>query len=208
MKAKLIAGLLIGVALLAGCSSNQSTAPATDTQAVSTTPSKAEERIKEATGLTLDLEQLYPSAEERQYAEDIIGTKAPNFTLTNLSGETVQLKDFLGQNVVLELGDSGCSSCQQTQPEIDKFRQAAQDVHVIQAYANNSKADVETFLRKTGTKAHPNFLTGDTGNTVFRDYKAKWTPTTLFINKEGIITFVHIGSASQVHFEQFAKLAF
>lgn len=210
MKMKLIAGILTACVLLAGCSANNSE-PSNQTEATETntaTPTAAEVKIKEATGLDLDLDKLYLNEDQRKYAEEMLGTEAPGFTLTNLSGQIIQLKDYLGQNIVLELGQSSCTACQQTQPEIDEFRKANPDVTVLQVYANDKTTDIEGFLAKTGTEGHPNFLTGDEGNTVFRDYNAKWTPTTLFINKEGVIVFLHIGTATKVHFEQFAKLAF
>ncbi|WCF11729.1 TlpA family protein disulfide reductase (plasmid) [Paenibacillus thiaminolyticus] len=198
---------LIGVLLLSGCSMSENKADVAREPIQSATTS-IETSIKEKTGLKLDLEKLYPNEEHRKYAAKMIGTEAPNFKLDNLSGETIDLIDFKGQNIVLELGQTECSACQMIQPEMDKFRKANSDVTVIQVFPNDSKSAVDSFLKKTGTDIHSNILTGEAGNTVFREYKADWTPTTLFINKDGIIVFVHIGSTNQDYLEQVKKLAF
>ncbi|MBD3298128.1 MAG: redoxin domain-containing protein [candidate division Zixibacteria bacterium] len=52
------------------------------------------------------------------------GVEAPNFTLTSLSGESVQLSDYRGDVVVIDFWATWCGPCRRTIPDlIDLYKE-------------------------------------------------------------------------------------
>jgi len=158
--------------------------------------------------LNLDLEKLYPQEDFRKYAESFIGTKAPDFTLTNLNGDSVSLSDYRGQNVIIELAQTTCPICTATQPIIDNYKQSQDDVVVLQLFATEKKDAVERFLKETNSTTNDYVLTGDKANKVFQNYKVQFVPTFLFVDKNGFVAFVHIGAMEADMLDMFTQLAF
>ena len=65
---------------------------------------------------------------DAQYATELLkpGTPAPDFTLNDINGNPVSLKDFRGRKVVLVFWASWCPDCRAEVPEV-KAMQAAAD---------------------------------------------------------------------------------
>ncbi|MFF2531583.1 TlpA family protein disulfide reductase [Brevibacillus sp. NPDC058079] len=207
LKKTLFIGAIMSVFALAGCSTEQtdilntgkdSTNQSSTSASTSTETLNAENVNSDGTSAAItekiDFETMYPDNDIRNYAKGFIGQKAPDFKLTNLEGKEVQLSDFKGKNLILEIAQTTCSACIQTQPEIDKFKKDHPDLPLVQVFPMENSGVVREFLTKLNSPEHKNILTGDKGNTFVRDYKAKWTPTLYFINKDGVISFLHVGS--------------
>lgn len=158
--------------------------------------------------LALDFDKIYQDEDIREYARAMIGQKAPNFTLTNLNGEKVKLSDFKGKNVILELAKTTCPFCQKVHPVIDEFRKSHEDVVVLQVFASEDKNIVETYFKTNQHDIHEGVLTGEGPNNVFRDYRTKWVPNFIFIDKNGFISFIHVGELDQEMLQDMVKLAF
>lgn len=218
MKKTLLASGIIVLLSLSACShsdsvtSTSSTASTKQTEtssdisrSINTPNTKEEKPVKQ---LKLNWEELYPQKEIRDYAKSMIGKKAPDFTLTDLNGNAVKLSDFKGQNVVIEIADTSCPVCQNTQSVINELKKEKLNCQILQLFPMQTKEDVKKYLSITQSQQSQNILTGDHENQVVREYKVKFVPTFLFIDKNGFISIVHVGDLDKEMFKDYLTLAF
>lgn len=200
-------GMLAILLVLTGCGGKTTPAPTSDPVS-NETQSNSQSSDKPIKQLTLDFDKIYQDEDIREYAKAMIGQKAPNFTLTNLNGDKVKLSDFKGLNVVMELAQTTCPFCQNVHPVIDEFRKSHDDIVVLQVYSTEDKNTVETYFNTNQHEIHNGILTGEEPNNVFRDYKTKWVPNFIFIDKNGFISFIHVGELDLEMLQDMATLAF
>jgi len=218
MKKNLLKLSLLTVVLLSACDHEKevittnhptpSTSTSTSSNLTNENPESIHSNHASTDNLPISLEELYPNKEDYQYAREMIGTNAPLFTLKNVEGENVSLVDFKGDNVILELAMTTCIHCENSQPEIQSFKEANPQITFLQAFSVESTNDVKNFLVRTDSSDNKHVLVGDLPNNLFEQYKVKYTPTLLFINKEGIINLVHVGGINQETLQKFSDLAF
>jgi thiol-disulfide isomerase/thioredoxin len=157
----------------------------------------------------LDFESLFPNEEVREYAKKMIGTKAPDFTLKNLKGEEIQLSKLRGKNVILKVALTTCPVCIETHPIVENFKEKFGDkVKVLTVFPNESKQQVEDFLKNNHFPRDEELIAGEGMNSIIYDYQIKYTPTFLFIDKKGYIQFIHIGNVDDVMLAGMSDLAF
>lgn len=179
------------------------------TSSTSTTSSKQEDSAtteQSSIQSNLPLDKMYPDPEVRNYAERFIGVEAPDFTLQNVDGESVSLSDYKGQNVILEMAQTTCHVCLDTQPKLNEFKKTNPDITVVQVFNEPTEA-VKGFLDKTNSTDTKHSLVGD-ANKVFSDYEVKFVPILLFIDKEGTIKVIHVGQLEQDVLKLYSELAF
>lgn len=187
MKKHLITlGLSLAViGFLSGCS--QSDEPKEEKEATS----EVERKIANK----LDFENLYPDEEIRNLAKEVIGKKAPEFTVKNIAGESVSLEDYKGKNVVLEVASTTCSSCMEAYPKVKEFRDNhLEDVNFLTVFPNQSEEDVALFLKNLQAPSDNDLLIADNMSSLMLDYGVKYTPSFYFIDKEGYIQYFYVGS--------------
>lgn len=126
-------------------------------------------------------------------AEAKEGEKAPDFALTNLSGQTVKLSDFKGRTVILNFWASWCPPCKAEMPDMQRFYEKNPDVAVLAVNLINTETNENApldFVKKNGLTFQILF---DMDGSVGTLYRTVTIPTTYFINAEGTITRKFIG---------------
>lgn len=116
--------------------------------------------------------------------------EAPDFVLKNLNGKDVKLSDFRSKIVLLNFMDTGCHWCRKEMPHLqelyDKFGDSDLAIVVVFQDRKGTKA-VAPFIKKTGyTFAISSGLldpTGEVGNL----YSVTGTPTTLLLDRKGMV---------------------
>ncbi len=121
--------------------------------------------------------------------EDIIeiGEPAPNFTLEDLEGNKVSLKDYEGKKVVyLNFWASWCPPCRQEMPDLNKLYEENKDDEFIVLAVNvgESEKTVKKFIEENGY-TFPVLL--DITQEVGITYNTFSIPTSIMIDKEGKI---------------------
>jgi len=116
-----------------------------------------------------------------------VGERAPNFELTTLAGETIQLSDYRGQRVMLNFWATWCPPCEAEMPDMEKFYQE-DDVEIIAVNLTQTEAslsDVKAFVEDLGL----NFTIAldQEDPTVAIKYAIRPIPTTYMIDSAGII---------------------
>ncbi len=136
-----------------------------------------------------------------------VGHVAPNFTLTTLSGQTLNLTQFRGKPVYLNFFASWCPPCQFETPDVEKmYKKYGNKITFIGVNLafNDTVPRLKQFLKTYGV-TYPVLL--DKSGSVTKTYKVMAIPTSFFIKSNGVIMYHYLGAliASQMQTE-FNKL--
>ena len=117
---------------------------------------------------------------------------APDFTLKHFNGENVRLEELRGQVVLLNFWASWCGPCRQEMPVLDQIHQRYEDTG-FSVVAVNVEKDADS-ARKLLEKSQVSFpVLMDSTQSVSRLYNLKAMPSTVVIDRDGNIRYVHNG---------------
>lgn len=131
------------------------------------------------------------------YAQLSAGTKAPDFTLPTLSGETFTLSKCFGDNpsvVVLDIWATWCPPCRAEIPyliDLQTKYQEKKNVQIVGVSIDQDKNKVADFAKSQAINYTVVLDSG--GSKVGSSYKVLGIPTTYIIDKKGVIRYVHGG---------------
>jgi len=146
------------------------------------TPPAGVKKVKEFTN---------PGGEQKHR---MVGETAPNFKLTNLENQEVELASHLGKDVViLDFWALRCGPCRVALPILAEVTQGYKDKSVV-FYAINTEdqaGGIKDFLQAQNMSL--NVLLERNGQ-VSGLYGLEYLPQTVLIDKRGIIQNIHIGA--------------
>jgi peroxiredoxin len=122
-----------------------------------------------------------------------IGQPAPEFTLTDLDGNSVSLTDFAGKPVLINFWNTGCPPCRNEMPflqEVYDENKGTTDLVLLTINIGESADTVKDFFQDNHLSL-PVLL--DTDAAVTQRYGMPGIPTTFFIDKDGILKVKVIG---------------
>ena len=120
-----------------------------------------------------------------------VGNQAPDFTLKNIYGEKVNLKELQGKKVFLNFWASWCKPCEKEMPDIQKlYKNYGDKIEIIAVNMGEKKKTVMNFLEMRGYN-FPILL--DSNRELSSKYLVRAVPTSYFLDSEGIIMNKHIG---------------
>ncbi len=133
-----------------------------------------------------------------------VGESAPSFTLVDLEGNSVTLSDFRGKTVFVNFWATWCPPCRAEMPEIEAVYQEYKDKDVVVIGIDILEPEdvVRRFVEQGG---YSWTFVLDTSGEVAANYRIAAIPTSLFIDREGIIQAVNIGAMTKRAIE--SKLA-
>lgn len=120
--------------------------------------------------------------------------EAPPFTLVNLNGESMSLSDFRNQPLAINFWQMNCPSCVAELPYLNTAYRA-NNVPIITIVMGASVEAVKTFMADNGY-AFPVLIDGSA--TVGASYGVRYTPTTFFVDREGLISSTKVGQFTSV----------
>lgn len=118
---------------------------------------------------------------------------APDFSLTDLDGNTVSLSDYRGEkNVYLNFWASWCGPCKLEMPDIEEIHREYQDKDIVVLTVNGGESQnvVERYIDNNGFSFT---VLLDPDMTVSKLYKVNSIPVSVFIDKEGKIRSQRVG---------------
>lgn len=136
--------------------------------------------------------------------DEMIGQKAPDFTLSSLDGKKISLKDFRGKKVVvLDFWATWCPPCRRAMPIVQEVSNELKDKDVIFFAVNidEEKAKVTDFLKNAGITLT---VLLDTGGNVANAYKVTSIPRMFIVGKDGVVKAGHSGFSPEMK-EEFKK---
>ena len=119
--------------------------------------------------------------------------KAEDFTLENLEGSPVSLKDFQGKVVFLNFWATWCPPCRAEMPHMEKLWQKfkEEDFVILAVDLREGKEKVSSFVKENGY-TFPVLL--DSGGEVANTYGIRAIPTTYLVDPEGKIAGKALGA--------------
>ena len=124
-------------------------------------------------------------------AKEISGP-SPDFTLKSNAGGNVRLGELAGQVVMLNFWASWCGPCRQEIPLLEQMYQQFKPLGftVLGVNVEESATAAKRMLKDTPVSFPILF---DSNNTVSKLYNVKAMPTTLLIDRDGNMRFLHQG---------------
>ncbi len=123
-----------------------------------------------------------------------IPDQAPDFQVTTLDGEPVQLSKLRGRTVVLNFWATWCGPCQQEVPAFARFAQANPDIPVIGLSVDTiSPAKVRRITRDWGI----NYPIAMAPSALQATYDISTLPTTVVVGPDGQVKDIHVGVMSE-----------
>lgn len=130
-----------------------------------------------------------------------IGKKAPTFILENLQGDNTNLEDYKGKDILINFWTTWCPFCVKEMPDLDKLyiNNKDNDFVVLAVNVAERRNTAKEFVDKGGY-SFPILL--DYDGEVAMTYRAMALPTTVMIDKEGIVRTVKYGAMSYAEMEE------
>ena len=123
------------------------------------------------------------------------GTRLPDITLRNANGDVVQLVDYQGGPLVINLWATWCPPCRREMPVLQNAQHQHQNVTFLFVNQGESMQSVSTFLETQGLNLS-NVLF-DSGGQLAQKVGSMALPTTLFYSADGRLLGSHLGELSK-----------
>ncbi len=122
-----------------------------------------------------------------------VGELAPDFQLSNLEGQSVSLSDFRGEPVLVNFWASWCGPCRYEMPFIQEVYEewSASGLVILAINLGESLSTANDFMQ-SNNYSFPVLL--DISQDVALEYNIRAIPTTFFIDEDGVIQAIKIGS--------------
>jgi thiol-disulfide isomerase/thioredoxin len=154
-------------------------------------------------GLVLLVLAMFPLSAAQ--AAEVQG-KAPDFTLKSSSGKNLKLSEHRGEVVLLNFWASWCGPCRKEMPYLEQIQEKYADygftVLGVNVEEDSSKANK---MLKDIPVSFP--ILYDTTNSVSKAYKVSAMPTTVIIDRDGNMRYLHKGykSGDEATYKQWVK---
>jgi peroxiredoxin len=121
-----------------------------------------------------------------------ISELAPDFTLKTLDGPNLRLEEYRGQVVLINFWASWCGPCRQEMPILDRLHKRYEDAGfaVLGINVEGEISPAQKIVDKTKV-TFPVLI--DEGQLVSELYQLEAMPSTVVIDRDGVVRYVHRG---------------
>jgi peroxiredoxin len=121
-----------------------------------------------------------------------VGAYAPEFTLKRLDGGDLRLEEYRGRVVLINFWASWCGPCRQELPLLDRLHQQYQDAGfaVLGVNVEGTEAPARSLIDKVPV-GFPVLI--DANQLVSARYALEAVPSTVLIDRDGVVRYVHHG---------------
>jgi peroxiredoxin len=122
--------------------------------------------------------------------------KAADFTLTDLDGNRVSLKDLQGKDVYINFWATWCPWCKKELPDIEKIYQGYKDKNlvVLTVDIGEDKTTVSNFMKENNFNFN---VLLDSSKSVAQQYGISSIPVSIFIDKNGKVSQKRVGAMTE-----------
>jgi len=124
------------------------------------------------------------------------GDPAYDFELTDLDGNVIRLSSLRGKKVMLNFWATWCGPCRMEIPHMVELydEKGNAELEILAVNVNEAPDKVRTFVQQNDMR-FPVPL--DTKGSIAGSYFVRAIPTSLFIDEQGIIVAVHVGTLTE-----------
>ena len=123
---------------------------------------------------------------------DLMNQIAPDFTLKSLDGSNIKLSEHRGEVILINFWASWCGPCRQEMPLLDDLHQKYSPMG-FSLYGVNVEEDSEA-AKKMLRDLNVSFpILFDNDNDVSKAYDVIAMPTTVIVDRDGKVHYVHHG---------------
>jgi peroxiredoxin len=122
----------------------------------------------------------------------VADVRAPAFSLQSVRGGSVSLAQFKGDVVMINFWASWCGPCRQEMPLLDSIYKQYRDMGftLLGVNVEPDAGSADAWLKKTPV-SYP--ILFDPKSQVSQLYQVQAMPTTVIIDRQGIVRYVHSG---------------
>ena len=169
-----------------------------DVQSTSPLDSEPDAQDSEPSGDSADIEDTEAQTEKK---EPIVLEK--DFTVTDMNGNSVKLSDMAGKPIVLNFWATWCGACNSEMPAFDAmYKKYGDDVCFMMINNGESKSQISAYITSNGY-SFPVYL--DTTYEAIIAYGTRYLPTSVFIDKNGVVAKTHTGAMTSAQLEEQIK---
>lgn len=146
------------------------------------------------------IKKIYPNSEDSDLALLTIGKSTEkefsNIKFTTTSNKEISLKELKGKRIILDFALSSCPSCRE---EFELFsKNNAEDDIVLHIFPNDTTEEIKSVFKEENVQFNEEHTVSLTGmnNLSFDDFNITHVPTKIYINEEGIVTYVTTNTIS------------
>ncbi len=133
------------------------------------------------------------------------GALAPDFETQDLAGNRFSLRDQRGKVVVLNFWATWCVPCREEMPLFQEWHaRYSPDLAILAVNFDEPPDLVKDFIRELGV-TFPVLL--DPGAEIQYLSRVRGYPTSLFVDRDGIIHTIHIGAVTDAQLEGYLRQA-
>ena len=117
---------------------------------------------------------------------------APDFTLKSQKGDNLKLSELRGKVIMINFWASWCGPCRQEMPVLDQLYRHyhALDFTVLGVNVEQNSDDARSLLKDVSVSFPILF---DNENKVSRLYDIKGMPSTVLVDRDGNVRYMHVG---------------
>ena len=144
------------------------------------------------------VDSLFEGGGGEEGPHPLVGQPAPPFQTTDPDEHPIDLKKYLGKNVILlDFWATWCGPCVDAMPKVDAIAKKFADKGLMFRAVNvgEDAATVKEFLKSS--KLEPP-VAMDTNNEIAQAYKVNGIPQTVLIDKDGKVQVVHVGFSEEL----------
>jgi peroxiredoxin len=131
------------------------------------------------------------------------GARAPDFEATDLNGSTYSLAEQREHVVLLNFWATWCVPCRDEMPLLQKrYEQYAPELTILAVNFDEPPDLVQEFISELGI-TFPVLL--DPGAALQEAYWVRGYPTSMFVDRSGIIQVVHVGALSEQQLDEYLQ---
>jgi thiol-disulfide isomerase/thioredoxin len=128
------------------------------------------------------------------------GHPSPEISLMSTDGTLVNLSDFKGKPVIINFWATWCPPCRAETPDLQEVhRELGDKVAILSVNATSQDGgDVAGFMREFGVTFT---VVLDPEGKAFEAYNIRGLPTTIFVDRAGIVNEVFTGAVNKAYIE-------
>lgn len=203
---------MLSVSMLVGCSDK----PTVEENEVSVDFAKTPEEIilnYSDKGMDL-LKANFPETMDMEIGLKNIGRTPTDMKFKTLDGENLTLekgvfKELSDKKVIINIAQAHCSYCKETTPIIHKVLEDEKydDVELVTIFVNSTEEAIDAYYKELNVEK-PKYVAINEDKSVVEEFSLAVTPTTIYLDGSGKISYVKSGSMDENSFTSILKTAF